>query len=744
MERARNRAVRRLIFSLSIALMIGAAASSSLADTVVPGPVIVLPDDVVIPVPAPPSNADPMNPASPADVVTQRYNNLRTGTTLSGGLDQFSVSDPRFGLLGHLEVRGVVLAQPLYLASVNFPQGPRSVVFIADSLNWVYAFDAVALTKIWDHHLGDPYSINDPWNPTNADRPNCLEIMAQTEQDNLLDLNKQTVAIGIESTPVIDLANSHIIVSYRGAEGDGGRPRIAALNLFDGNPAKGPDGRDLDRQLVDDQQWNKVHRNRASLLLEGGHVYVGFAGRCENLDSPVGKLTYQGWIYALHASTLAFAYRYRSIEPPDGTPPNDPTLDPTGGGGIWQASTGIAADGHGNLYFATGNQTPCGVPADDKKPLKCSPPDSSGKNLSDSIVRLRVDPAPGDLPDSITMTPADWFMPYRKTWLDVTDLDFAAAGVVLIPNSRYLVAGGKSGMLYVLDRDHLGKFDGSTPFDASTVAGPPPDHLPPFHTSGDPVGVDDARRDHVVQKFSAAENKYCADHPSGLFCLGPNEIYPAPLEPLPTGVTMNDWTPWPHIHGTPVFGAFPDGRTFLYLWAEKDRLKSFRWWGKRLDPTATAIATNKAGAVVLAPPYLRESPPNLPTNGMPGGMLALSINSAQAAAGVLFASVQRCRMAKQDKAFQTSRDDPGFHECSVDDCSTSKVDSSMCGEQRFGILRAFNPFTLRELWNNQSDPSVADEDRNYWFAKFVPPTIANGRVFLATGSKRVQVYGIKP
>jgi hypothetical protein len=56
---------------------------------------------------------------------------------------------------------------------------------------------------------------------------------------------------------------------------------------------------------------------------------------------------------------------------------------------------------------------------------------------------------------------------------------------------------------------------------------------------------------------------------------------------------------WPQIHGTPVFGAFPDGRAFLYLWAEKDFLKSFRWWGKRLDTTAAAIRVNvfaKAGS----------------------------------------------------------------------------------------------------------------------------------------------------
>ena len=33
-----------------------------------------------------------------------------------------------------------------------------------------------------------------------------------------------------------------------------------------------------------------------------------------------------------------------------------------------------------------------------------------------------------------------------------------------------------------------------------------------------------------------------------------------------------------------------------------------------------------------------------------------------------------------------------------------------------------------------------DSEKDFWFAKFVPPTIANGRVFLATGSGKVMVY----
>jgi hypothetical protein len=752
-RQVRDRAARHLLIRLAIALLIGAAAVSSRADDVQPEPVIVLPHDIVLPVPRmPPTNADPMNPNSPGDVLTQRNNNLRTGTTLHGGLDQTAVSDPRFGLLGHLDVRGAVLAQPLFVANVDFKPpalhlGLRSAVFIADSMNWVYAFDAVTLEKLWEKFLGDPYVINDPWN-SSTKKKFCPELMIAPQDDNV-------VMIGIESTPVIDLERSRIIVSYRmmdgipgipGANGsipaepkdllqDGepssGAQRIAALDLRNGQLAQ-ENGQDLDRRITDvaptinPAMWNQVHRNRASLLLDGGHVYVAFAGMCEEGEFPLASKAYQGWVYALDASTLAFAGLYRSTQKPDGIPPQDPTDDPIVGGGIWQATTGLAADGHGNLYFTTGNQGRCAVPGDNAA-IPCSPPDPLGKNLSNSVVRLRVDPEPGGPPGSISMTPADWFTPYRKTWLDNRDLDFAAAGVVLIPNTRYLVAGGKEGMLYVLDRDHLGKFDGSVPFDASTVAGP----NPPFHTSGDPVGLDNTARDQVVQKFRAAENQYCAADPSPLFCLSLGQDYPSPAT-RPPGVTMNDWIPWPHIHGTPVFGAFPDGRAFLYLWAEKDFLKSFRWWGRRFETTPTQIATNKAGAAVLAPPYLAGT-----SVGMPGGMLALSINPdpTQPPAGVLFASVERCRGIPVD--------DPRVHECSVEDCQNSSATLSICGQQRFGMLRAFDPFTLHELWSNQQfDPSASDADKNYWIAKFVPPTIAHGRVFLATGSKRVLVYGM--
>lgn len=466
--------------------------------------------------------------------------------------------------------------------------------------------------------------------------------------------------------------------------------------------------------------------------MDQGRVYVAFSGRCEDPGASFFvQKSFQGWIYGFDAETLAFAGRYRSTQNPDGAPP-EPTDDPVTGGGIWQASTGLAADGHGNLYFATGNEARCNSAAVAPN-RKCSPPDAFGKNLSDSVVRLRVDPAPGGPPGSIaiSMTPADWFTPYRKTWLDEVDLDFASAGVVLIPNTRYLVAGGKEGMLYVLDRDHLGKFDDSTLFDASTV-------MP--HTSGDTVGLDNPGRDQLVQKFRGGENQYCAAGPNAGFCLRKGQHYPQPPPPPGRGVAMNDWIPWPHIHGTPVFGAFPDGRAFLYLWAEKDFLKSFRWWGKRFETTPTIGTKLGTREAVLAPPYLGGADANqfLGPVGMPGGMLALSIDPAQPAAGVLFASVERC-VASFDRSEDQDAELRELHECSVPRCQPG----SNCDQQHFGMLRAFDPITLRELWNNQIDRFAGDaKNKRYWFAKFVPPTIANGRVFLATGSRRVLVYGL--
>jgi hypothetical protein len=623
------------------------------------------------------------------DVLTQRNNNQRTGVTEWKGLDQGAVAVGRFGLIHTIRnINGVVLAQPLFIESVTLGNERRSLVFIATSTNWLYAFDAdPPFTKRWEVHLADPYALRNAYN----DHPDdCPVQMAATEREEAAATPqlKETRVIGIESTPVIDRSLRRLFVSYRNASGI---QRIAAVDIATGRVSS-EHGHGLDRAVTDDVMWNRLHRNRASLLTANGLVYVAFSAACEGFGGDFKK-SYQGWIYAFDANTLASAGRYRTTQ---STPPLPVASDePTDGGGIWQASSGLAADARGNVFFSTGNAR--------KLPAL---PDAAGKNLTSSAVRLRIarEGAPGQRPIRVQMTPGDWFTPSNKLWQDAADMDLGAGGVVLIPGTPYLVLGGKEGILYLLDRSHMGKFQ--------------------------------QPRDHVVQSFRAGFNQYCAAIKTVTFC---SDHKNPPLEPLdkPTMET-DDWLPWPHIHGTPVFGRFGDGRAFLYIWPEKDHLKAYGWTGDRLkQPPVVATAFQSPGRAVLAPPFLRHT---IGAGGMPGGMLSLTIDPSAPGRGVLFASVQRCRPSNMN----SSRDD-----CSITRCNTPRppgdpqfgIPGSNCSEQRFGMLRAFDPITLRELWNDQVDPHAANADKDYYFAKYVPPTIARGRVFLATGSEKVLVYG---
>jgi outer membrane protein assembly factor BamB len=97
------------------------------------------------------------------------------------------------------------------------------------------------------------------------------------------------------------------------------------------------------------------------------------------------------------------------------------------------------------------------------------------------------------------------------------------------------------------------------------------------------------------------------------------------------------------------------------------------------------------------------------TNGMPGAMLSLTANGSVIASGIVWAA----RPSSGDANHFTVP----------------------------GILHAFNAADIsQELWNSKMDPA----DGEWNFAKFCPPTVANGKVYLATFSEHVRVYGLKP
>ncbi len=603
------------------------------------------------------------------DVLTQRNSNNRTGASYVAGLNAQTVR--RFRHLAEFNVGGAVSAQPLYASSAIVQDKRTSVLIIATSFNDVFAVVPSAASldqgRLWQVRLGPPAAatddVKDPSDPTGNTKitpgAGCSVAPAAAWAQG----GPPNGTVGIEATPVIDLANGQVIVGYR----RGGQQRLAAISL---NHGGGPNGFVHDvavRAPSNDAAWHKIHRNRASLLLADGVVYVAFSGLCE--------------ASAFHGSVAAFDAKSLDQVGWFSVPPAD-----VDGGGIWQGTTGIAADDHGDLYLATGNRST----------ERGHDDESSSTN---SILRLRVRkldaegrPASRGQPYHVDIKLGDFFTPYRKIWQDAQDMDLASAGVVLLPKTRYLVGGGKEAVLYVLDRANLGGYEKVAPWNAAFVSNlpPPPDivRMNLLH--------DDPAHDRVHQKFPVGANVYQND----------------PVFGRDNQVSLTDWGSWPHIHGTPVFARFRPDAQFLYVWAEKDRLKRFQWHGDKFDP-APLISSARP-----APPRPFMDGHHFTGNGMPGGMVSVNIDG-ESGTGVVFATVQDCR--EDPQADPTSRADP----------------RSRCADQRFGILRAFDPFKLQEVWNSHG-MGASDE---FWFAKFVPPTIAEGRVFVPTYSGKVIVYG---
>lgn len=147
-----------------------------------------------------------------------------------------------------------------------------------------------------------------------------------------------------------------------------------------------------------------------------------------------------------------------------------------------------------------------------------------------------------------------------------------------------------------------------------------------------------------------------------------------------------------HVHGSAVYYKSDLGKEFVYAWAEGGYLKQFPFnRTTMLFDTLNKIVGNTA----------------LPI-GMPGGFMSISSNGATAKTGIIWVSHPISGNANHNTV-------PG-------------------------ILQAFDATDVtHELWNSNSS-GLRDSVGS--FAKFVPPTIANGKVYLATFSSKLHVYGL--
>ena len=355
-----------------------------------------------------------------AQVLTSQYDNARTGANLhETTLTPANVNAGQFGKLFTLKVDGAIYGEPLYMPGLEIPgKGRHNVVFVATEHDSVYAFDA-------NGHPAEPL-----WKASflNSDK-GVTTVPARDVQCPFI-----SPEVGITPTPAIDLKTGTLYVLARTKEKDGlfstrHVQRLHALAVTTGvdkfggpveikGSVKGRGVGSSDGQLDFDPL---LELPRAALLLANDKVYLTWASSCD-----VGP--YHGWVMAYDAHSLAQLAVFNTS--PDAVQ-----------SGIWAGDAGPAADDAGNVFVATGNGkfTVAG----------------GGRDYGDSMLKLAL--------AGNALEVLDYFTPFNQRELDADDDDLGSGGPVLLPDQpgphpHLLLIAGKGGMLYLIDRDRLGKF----------------------------------------------------------------------------------------------------------------------------------------------------------------------------------------------------------------------------------------------------------------------------------------------
>ena len=167
-----------------------------------------------------------------------------------------------------------------------------------------------------------------------------------------------------------------------------------------------------------------------------------------------------------------------------------------------------------------------------------------------------------------------------------------------------------------------------------------------------------------------------------------------------------------HIHGAPVVWKSPSNQTWLYVMGEGDRLKAFPFESGKFNIHAVKQSGWNQPKVNKVPVCQTQ-----PNHGMwmPGGFLELSSNGSTAGTGIVWALVP------------------------------INGDANSCRGVKGMLIALDAEDVTKELWRSQSkDANASDTKDSYGLlARFNPPTIANGKVFVGTAgdAELLQRYG---
>ena len=376
----------------------------------------------------------PLFSAAQTPVPTYHGDNSRSGAVTSETLlTPANLNSKQFGKLFSYSVDGFIVGQPLYLPNVQIPgSGVHNVVYVATAHDSVFAFDA-----------DNPGSGTPLWQ-TSFITPSGVTTVPISEQGCK---NTGFTEIGIMGTPVIDPATGTLYVTAKTREVSGSAVnyffRLHALDITTGLEKFG--GPTMISGSVLSSSGSTVNFTplpqfqRPALLLSNGVLEIAFGSNGCDLNA-------QGWLFAYDAGASSGLLQQLAIF---NTSPNT-----SFGASIWQSGNGLAADSEGNLFFATANGT-----------FDFS---TGGPDLGDSVLKMTY--------SSGTLSVTDYFTPDNQSVMAAKDLDLGSGGVLLLPTQpgtypNLLVAGGKTGTIYLVDRDNLGQYNSGSNQNLQTLPG---------------------------------------------------------------------------------------------------------------------------------------------------------------------------------------------------------------------------------------------------------------------------------
>jgi hypothetical protein len=338
-------------------------------------------------------------------LATSRGDNTRSNANISETLlTPANVNKGGFGRLKSIPIDYVVTAQPLFVPNVLIAGQPHNVVYVVTQADSVYAIDADSFTILWQQSMLD--------GGTTASGTNLpCGVFAGFSQE------------GIVGTPVINSATNTMYLVAKTVINNAVRHELHALDITTGNEQAGSPA------LITAKSTSlkghvttfdsKHQKNRPGLLLNNGILYIAFGSNyCNDSNS--------GWVLSYDPTSLSQLNVFNTS--PD-----------WGLTSIWQSGVGLTADANGDVYAETAE---CGAHGYDVP--------NGGQSYCNSVLKL-----------SPNLTLLDYFTPSDVAFLDSNDFDLSSTGVLVLPDQpgpypHELLASGKQGIVYVINRDGLG------------------------------------------------------------------------------------------------------------------------------------------------------------------------------------------------------------------------------------------------------------------------------------------------